>query len=137
LSLLTIREGEKCDRLLGGKAGNKAGETIGDYAGFQAEQKALRGEVPPQGHYEYAGVNSVPVWVEPQVIESRLPPEITQTASALPPPQKVELEGQADMNVSVKITDERSEAAVTVSRNDTRVMRFNTGNAFDARDIAP
>jgi hypothetical protein len=132
---------------VGGKLGEKIGSDIGDYAGFKAEQKSLRGEVSapgienPQkiqaqkGHYEYAGVNGLPVWVEPQIPVEELPPQLarTRTETATFAPQKVEMEGQADMNVNVKITDERTAAVVTVSKNSIPNFRFNTGNAFDAR----
>jgi hypothetical protein len=132
---------------IGGKLGEKAGAAIGDYAGFQAEQKSLRNEAAAPGvenvrevqsrqevRHEYAGVNGIPAWVEPEISAANLPPQLaqTRTGSAVFPPQKVELEGQAVMNVNVNLRGERPAAEVSVN-NGIRNMRFNTGNAFEAR----
>jgi hypothetical protein len=78
---------------------------VGDYQGFKAEQKALREEV--------------------SVIEN------VQSVQ----PQKVELEGQAVMDVNVTLTDERVTARAAVTNNGIPNVRVNTGHAPSAREI--
>jgi hypothetical protein len=92
---------------LGGMAGRKTGEFFGDLSGFKAEQAALRSEV--------------------QTVET------VRDVSA--EPQKIELEGHADMRVQVDVSGERPTARVSVD-NRAPWMNFETGNAPSVRGMA-
>jgi hypothetical protein len=104
-----------------GFLGEAGGKLLGKWRAENEEKQ----KNDTRGHYEYTGVNGIPVWVEPQV-----PAQITQPKAALPAPT-VELGGQADLNVHVDISGERPTAQVTVKHNSIRSMRFNTGDTAD------
>ena len=62
-----------------------------------------------------------------RMLASELPPQITQTGTGITP-QKVELAGQAVMDVNVTLTDERVTAEAAVRNNGIDHMSFNTNN---------
>jgi hypothetical protein len=64
----------------------------------------------------------------------KLPPELTRTLTSLAP-QKVELEGQADLRIHVDVSGEKPSAAVSVD-NRIRQIRVDTGHAPSARRTA-
>ncbi|MDR1031028.1 MAG: phage tail tape measure protein [Treponema sp.] len=108
-----------------GFLGEKGGEALGRWRAENGEKQ----KTDTKGHYEYTGVNGLPVWVEPQIPIANLPPQITQTKTDLSP-QKVALEGQAVMDVQVDISGERPTAQVAIRHNSIPV-RFNTGDNAD------
>ncbi|MDR1300960.1 MAG: hypothetical protein LBK43_00615 [Treponema sp.] len=108
-----------------GFLGEKGAEALGRWRAENTEKQ----KTDTKGHYEYTGVNGLPVWVEPQIPIANLPPQITQTKTDLSP-QKVALEGQAVMDVHVDIRGQRPTAQVAVRQNSIP-MRFNTGDNAD------
>jgi hypothetical protein len=106
------------------------GEKVGGILGRWRAENAEKQKNDTQGHYEYTGVNMLPVWVEPQIPIANLPPQITKTKTALPP-QKVTLEGQAVMEVQVNVSGERPTAQATLRHNSIPALRFNTGDSAD------
>jgi hypothetical protein len=104
---------------LGGKAGRKIGEGIGEStASDGSSDKSSFKDSHSQKRYQQRYRRVMPV--------SDLPPQITQTGSSITP-QKVELEGQAVMDVNVNLSGVSPTASVAMRENTTD-FRFNTGN---------
>jgi hypothetical protein len=96
---------------------------------------------PPQTTRTGAGFNADAAkeagkwWAGMYMPTADLPPQITQTKTEFVP-LKAELEGQAAIDVNVNLSGERPTAQVNVRDNSIRNMRFNTGHAPWARDMA-
>jgi hypothetical protein len=116
---------------LGGKAGRKIGEGIGvslasddSETQSQTTEKSDWRDSPAQKRYQQR-YRRVPV--------SDLPPQITQTSSSVKP-QKVELGGQAVMDVNVNLSGVSPTASVSIRDNSTN-FRFNPGSTAQARMV--
>jgi len=112
----------------GGKAGRAVGEKIGesvatDGSEAQTSKKTDWRESPSQKRYNQRYGRKMPV--------SDLPSQITQISSSVAP-QKVELGGQAIMDVNVNLSGISPTASVAVHDNTTN-FRFNSGSAIQAR----
>jgi hypothetical protein len=103
----------------GGKAGRAAGGKIGE--SLAADDSVSNQVTRRRGK----GAGYIPV--------SDLPPQITQTGSSVTP-QKVELGGQAVMDVNVNLSGISPTATVTM-RDNTTPFRFNFGSAVQARTV--
>jgi tetratricopeptide (TPR) repeat protein len=131
-------------------SGKTAGETADLYqalAGANAEMKAAAAAlkapeapaktVKPKGHYEYAGVNGIPVWVEPEIPAAALSAAAVNGVETLAPrePPKALLTGSVDLNVTV----DGGKTYVTAKTNTPLVKpnMNNCGNAYYGREIAP
>lgn len=91
--------------------------------------------VTPQGQFSTHPDDYIMAMKNPASLfmpASQLPPQITQTKTGLSP-QKVELEGQAAIDVNVNLSGERPAAQINVRDNRIRNMRFNTGHVPSAR----
>jgi len=101
---------------LGGKAGRKIGEGIGESLASDGSEE----NQAPQTRLVRRGTTfrRVPI--------SDLPPQITQTGSSVTP-QKVELGGQAVMDVNLNFSGPSPTASVNIRENTTD-FRFNTGS---------
>jgi TP901 family phage tail tape measure protein len=108
---------------LGGKAGRAVGEGIG---GALADDGSKRTTAPFQPSPYPLGIG-LPSYA--------LPAQITRPGTGGITPLKAELEGQAVMDVNVNLSGERPTARVLVRNNSIYNMRFNTGNAFQARMV--
>jgi len=114
---------------LGGKAGRAIGGKIGesmatDDSESQTNKKTDWRDSPSQKRYQqrYRRFSA-----------SDLPPQITQTSSSVTP-QKVELGGQAVMDVNVNLSGSSPTASVSIRENTTDI-RFNPGYAKFARYV--
>jgi TP901 family phage tail tape measure protein len=108
---------------LGGKAGRAIGEGIG---GALADDGSKRTAAPFQPSPYTFGIG-LPSYA--------LPAQITRPGTGGIAPVKAELEGRAVMDVNVNLSGERPAARVLVRNNSIYNMRFNTGNAFQARMV--
>jgi len=113
---------------LGGKAGRKIGEGIGeslaaDDSEVQTSKETDWRESPSHKRYKQRYRRAMPV--------SDLPPQITQPGSSVTP-QKVELGGQAVMDVNVNLSGVNPTASVAI-RDNTTDIQFNPGYAKIAR----
>ena len=128
----------------GGKAGRAIGGGIGEALaddGTAQEPPEVRnrrggrtpmkkrGKVSPKPGAFPEGVNG-PF----EIPASMLPPELTRAQTSLAP-QKVELDGQADLRVHVDVSGGKPAATVSVD-NSIRHIRFDTGHAPSARGMA-
>jgi hypothetical protein len=102
---------------IGGKVGRKIGEGIGE--SLAADDSGTNQVTRRRGK----GAGYIPV--------SDLPPQITQTGSSVAP-QKVELGGQAVMDVNVNLSGVSPTASVTM-RDNTTQFRFETGSRVAQR----
>ncbi|MDR0456694.1 MAG: hypothetical protein LBH20_08450, partial [Treponema sp.] len=101
----------------GGKAGRAAGGKIGESL---ASDDSVTNQVTRR---RGKGAGYIPV--------SNLPPQITQ-ADSIVTPQKVELGGQAVMDVNVNLSGISPTASVTM-RDNTTPFRFDTGSRVEQR----
>ncbi|MDR2923515.1 MAG: phage tail tape measure protein [Treponema sp.] len=115
---------------LGGKAGRKIGEGIGESLaddGPGQEQQAKQSAGYNWGGGEIAARQQA----YKKMAAVDLPPQITRATPGLAP-QKIELGGQAVMDVNVNLSGSTPTASVTV-RDNTTDFRFNTGSRVSQR----
>jgi hypothetical protein len=114
---------------LGGKLGRAGGEGIGG-AMSANDGEGEQSSVYRGGSAKIAAMRRAGRY---RMYADDLPPQITQTGNTIAP-QKVELDGQAVMNVNVNLTGERPSASVAI-QNNTTPFYFNTGSAVEARGV--
>ena len=110
-----------------------------NYALIEAERRLESAKAEQKGHYEYVGVKSLPVWVEPEIPVNALSPQITayrETQIAGPQWQpEAKLDGKVALIFTIK--DDRTDISV---KSDSPLFRpniANTGNHQDAWELSP
>ena len=111
---------------LGGKAGRKIGEGIGE--SLAADDSKVQTSIKP----DWRDSSSQKRYKQ-RYRRNDLPPQITQTGSGVMP-QKVELGGQAVMDVNVNLSGVNPTASVSI-RDNTTDIQFNPGYAKFARYV--
>jgi hypothetical protein len=114
---------------LGGKAGRKIGEGIGESLATDESQA----QQPSNRKYAWYDSPAERRYRQRYLRASDLPSQITQTGSSVTP-QKVELGGQAVMDVNVNLSGISPTASVAIRDNSTN-FRFNSGSAAQARMV--
>jgi hypothetical protein len=110
-----------------GQFGGPVGRFIGEKIGAAVSKEKSESEQTFSAQTQNEGYDPM-LSTQPEYLYSEyLPPEVTRTGTGITP-QKVELEGQAVMDVNVTLTDERVTAEAAVRNNGIDHMSFNTNN---------